>query len=305
MPRMTNRKPGIGFVAPSGQVLDAQALDRASTYFSQRGWKVVCPPAAWRVHERFAGTDAQRVGALHAMAAREDIDVVMAVRGGYGLSRLLPAIDWQLLGDSGKVFCGMSDFSALSLGLYAQQKVASLAGPTAIFDFGVAEGGEHLSDMTESHFWNMLVNRIDSFSFVTDTRGSLEASGVLWGSNLAMVTSLIGTPYLPQVRGGILFLEDINEHPFRVERMLYQLLHAGILAKQKAVLLGDFSGYKLYPNDNGYDMARMVAHFRTVCPVPVITGLPFGHIADKLTLPIGGKATLHLEKGRAAMNVSF
>jgi muramoyltetrapeptide carboxypeptidase len=300
-----NRKPGIGFVAPSGQVLDMAALDRAIGYFEARGWKVVCPPATRRAHERFAGTDAQRVAALHAMTARDDIDIVMAVRGGYGLSRLMAQLDWKALAASGKLFCGISDITALSLGLFSQAKTASLAGPTALYDFGHEEGGEHLSDFTESHFWQMVTERQDSFSFATDFKGSVEATGTLWGSNLAMVASLVGTPYLPKVSGGILFLEDINEHPFRVERMFYQLLHAGVLQKQKAVLLGDFSGYKLYPNDNGYDFARMVAHLRQVCPVPILTGLPFGHVRDKVTLPIGGKMTLMVGKGRAACNVAL
>ncbi len=120
----------------------------------------------------------------------------------------------------------------------------------------------------------------------------IETSGRLWGGNLAMLNHLIGTPYWPRVEGGILFLEDIAEHPYRVERMLLQLLYAGALEGQKAVLLGDFSGYRLAPHDNGYDFDAMLAYLRSVLPVPVLTGLPFGHVKERCTLPFGGMGHL-------------
>src|SRR4029077_12256147 len=113
-------------------------------------------------------------------------------------------------------------------------------------------------------------------------------SGTLWGGNLAMVAHLVGTPYFPHVDGGILFLEDVCEHPYRIERMLYQLHHAGVLARQRAILLGRFTEFELNGNDGGYDLEGAVAQLRSLVNVPVFTGLPFGHVADKLTLPVGG-----------------
>src|SRR5207245_1198963 len=113
--------------------------------------------------------------------------------------------------------------------------------------------------------------------------------------NLAILNHLIGTPYLPQPKDGILFIEDINEHPYQVERMLLQLLHAGVLAKQKTILLGDFSGYRLNEYDKGYDFEEMLAYIRSQLSVPVLTGLPFGHICDKVTLAVGCQAELMAE----------
>ena len=107
-----------------------------------------------------------------------------------------------------------------------------------------------------------------------------------------MLVHLLGTPYFPEIDGGILFLEDVNEHPYRVERMLLQLLHAGVIGRQQAVLLGDFSGYKLGPMENGYDFDAMLAYVRQRLPVPVLTGLEFGHIRRRVTLPFGGHAHL-------------
>jgi muramoyltetrapeptide carboxypeptidase len=293
------RKPGIGFIAPSGQVLDMAALDRAIEYFKDRGWRVVAPAAIRRVHQRFAGEDGQRVAALHAMAARDDVQVVMAVRGGYGLSRLLDRLDYKALAASGKTFVGHSDFTALLCAGYAHGRMRGIAGPTATHDFGAAE----VSAFTEAHFWRVIDGKADAVEVACDmprAAGGKFAGrirGRLWGGNLALVANMAGTPYMPRIRDGLLFVEDINEHPYRIERMLYQLLHAGILGRQKALLLGDFSAYTLGANDNGFDCAAVVAHLRERLPIPVLTGLPFGHVRDKLSLPFGAPATLEIGAG--------
>ena len=121
---------------------------------------------------------------------------------------------------------------------------------------------------------------------------TLKDEGLLWGGNLAMLAHLAGTPWLPAVEGGVLFVEDINEHPYRIERMLLQLLHAGVLERQRAILLADFSGYKLSDYDNGYDFSRMVDYLREHLGLPILTGLPFGHMREKLTLPVGAHCRL-------------
>lgn len=290
------RKPGIGFIAPSGQLQDEAALERSIDYFKARGWRVVAPAAIRSVHQRFAGDDAARVAALHAMAARDDVDLVMAVRGGYGLSRLLGKLDYARLAASGKRFIGHSDFTALLCAGYANGKLAGIAGPTACYDFGAL----HISAFTERHFWRVIEGLPDEITVAcvlprSAPRGLFK--GRLWGGNLALVAHLAGTRYLPKISGGLLFVEDINEHPYRIERMLYQLLHAGILGRQRALLLGDFSAYKLSGNDNGFDFDSMVAHLRANLPIPVVTGLPFGHVRDKLSLPFGGMATLEIARG--------
>jgi muramoyltetrapeptide carboxypeptidase len=107
-----------------------------------------------------------------------------------------------------------------------------------------------------------------------------------------MMMSVIGTPWFPQIDGGILFLEDIAEHPYRVERMLLQLMHTGVLARQRAIVLGDFSGYRLAPADNGYDFDEMLAYVRATLPVPVLTGLEFGHVPRRVTIPFGAHGHL-------------
>ena len=125
-------------------------------------------------------------------------------------------------------------------------------------------------------------------------------NAILWGGNLAVLTSLVGTPYLPQVKGGILFVEDVAEHPYRIERMLTQLLHSGILARQKAIVLGQFTGYKPVPHDKGFRLATVVNWLRDQLKIPVLTNLPYGHVATKVLLPVGAKVDL-LVQGRDAM----
>ena len=120
----------------------------------------------------------------------------------------------------------------------------------------------------------------------------IKVEGRLWGGNLAMLVSLLGTPYFPTIDDGILFLEDVGEHPYRVERMLLQLQQAGVLERQRAVVLGEFTAYKLGAYENGYDFEAMLAYVRATLPLPVLTGLPLGHVRRHTTLPFGGMARL-------------
>jgi muramoyltetrapeptide carboxypeptidase len=152
------------------------------------------------------------------------------------------------------------------------------------------------SDFTMRHFWDCLRHPEHAIDAALPEGGpdnpALDLEGLLWGGNLSMLVHLVGTPYLPAIEDGILFVEDVNEHPYRVERMLLQLLHGGVLARQKALVLGDFSNYRLSDYDNGYDFNAMLAWLRRELEIPVVTGLPFGHIRDKVTLPVGAIAHL-------------
>jgi muramoyltetrapeptide carboxypeptidase len=125
-------------------------------------------------------------------------------------------------------------------------------------------------------------------------------SSILWGGNLTVLTSLLGTPYFPNIKGGLLFLEDVGEHPYRIERMLTQLLHSGVLARQKAVILGQFTEFKLVPHDRGFKLENVVNWLRQHLKIPVLTNLPYGHVATKVLLPVGAKTDLILE-GRDAL----
>lgn len=294
--------PVLQLIAPSSSPQDRNAIARGVDYFVRQGWRVTGQACALRQMQRFAGTDEERLNELNALSrfsepmSDEQLkakrpDLVMALRGGYGLSRLLDQIDFEGIARAKLCLMGHSDFTAFNLAYYTKTGLASYNGPMLSFDFGP----ETPSPFMLKHFWNLIQSGTDTVGVKQAQPYRFEAQGILWGGNLTMINQLIGTPYLPDIRGGILFLEDINEHPYRIERNLYQLRDAGILEKQSAIVLGQFNGYQLYDSDNGYNFDQMVAHLRSRCQVPILTGLPFGHVRDKVTLPVGQNAQLRVE----------
>lgn len=285
---------GIYLFSPSGQILEPKRLELASQRLNQLGFAVDIDPDALAVHERFAGTDAQRLAAVQR-ALQQPQPIVMATRGGYGLSRILGQIDWRAVADSGKRFVGISDFTAFNLALLAQTGAISYTGPTAIADFG----GDETDELTTELFGELMRGELELFSFESEDSDAVDGHGVLWGGNLALVCSLLGTPYFPNIDGGILFLEDVGEAPYRVERMLTQLWHAGVLNRQMAVVLGRFTAYKTGASDNGFDMDSVVRWLRETVKVPVVTGLPYGHVDVKVSLPVGKEVGLATEDGMA------
>lgn len=285
---------GIYLVSPSGPIHDVERLSRATERLQAMGFEVDADTAALLRYQRFAGNDIQRLDAMHRSLDQHH-PIVMATRGGYGLSRLLPLIDWAAVAESGKHFVGHSDFTAFSLALLARTGAVSYSGPSAVADFG----DDELDDLTADLFAEVMRNELELLSFESPDADPVDARGVLWGGNLAMVASLVGTPYMPVIDGGILFLEDVAEHPYRIERMLTQLWHAGILERQHAIVLGHFTEYRLGTADNGYGMDTVIQWLRDTVKVPVITGLPYGHVKTKATLPVGKTVGVATEDGMA------
>lgn len=289
---LTNQR--IYVISLSGPVAPVEKLDTAIVNLKALGFKTTLDRGAKTVNGRFAGTDLQRLQAV-TRALKQPADIVMAARGGYGMTRLLPSIDWRAVADSGKVFIGHSDFTAFNLALLATTGAVSYTGPVAAADFGVP----NVNDLTADLFAETMRGELEILSFESENADAFDGRGVLWGGNLAMLVSLLGTPFFPKIRGGILFVEDVNEHPYRVERLLLQLAQSGVLGRQKALVLGHFTGYRLGAHDQGFDMPDVIAHIRKTVGIPVISGLPYGHTAVKATLPIGAKVGLATEQGMA------
>ena len=295
----------IYIFSPSGAVRDKAALRRAVKYFAKQGHDVELDPDALSSEQRFAGNDESRLLAM-ARAAASGADVVMLTRGGYGITRLMKKIPYKAIAASikqGTLWVGHSDFTALQMGLLAKTGAHTWAGPHACADFGALA----VDDIMHDCFDDMVQGRGEGAGWrlpASDLmhlpkRAMLAEDAVLWGGNLSVLCTLLGTPYLPAIENGVLFLEDVAEHPYRIERMLTQLLHAGVLAKQQAIVLGQFTDYKLTAHDKGYKLDSVVAWLRSQVKVPVLTGLPFGHVPTKLCLPVGQKLSL-LREGREA-----
>jgi muramoyltetrapeptide carboxypeptidase len=293
-------------------------------------------------HLRFAGDDATRIAAIHRAAA-SGADVALTSRGGYGISRILDGINYKAIAKAinpskgqGTLFVGYSDFTALQCALLAKTEATSWAGPSVCGDFGqvVEKDGspdcimeacfdDLLVGQGEGAGWRMPVEKPQNASNTIKniaaeaikTRATAQLTTVkgrftinnatLWGGNLTVLISLVGTPYLPTCatdKSGILFIEDVAEHPYRIERNLTQLLHAGVLGKQKAIIFGQFTNYKLFPPaDKGYKLQSVIDWLRTQVKCPVLTGLPMGHVPTKVLLPFGGKVTLVVEERDALL----
>ncbi|RYF56444.1 MAG: LD-carboxypeptidase [Comamonadaceae bacterium] len=286
-------KPGIYLISPSSAVAP-ERVARARNRLQTLGFATELDCDALCQDTRFAGSDAQRVQGI-ARALTQPLPIVMVTRGGYGLTRILPMIDWQAVADSGKRFVGLSDFTAFNLALLARTGAVSYSGATLVADFDA----EAPDELTEALFEEVMSDELEVLSFETEDADAVDCRGILWGGNLAMVAALVGTPFMPDIEGGILFLEDVGEHPYRVERMLTQLWHAGILARQQAIVLGEFSNYRLAAHDNGFDLQHVVKWLRDTVGVPVVTGLPYGHVPTKATLPVGAQVGLATEDGMA------
>ena len=286
--------------APSGVELRTAAVKLGARRLQQLGFQVTVDASVRGRYQRFAGDDESRLAAIHRVAAAAP-SVAMACRGGYGMSRLLDRIDWKLLAQAaerGTRWVGHSDFSPLQLGLLAHTGAGSWQGPMLCDDFGRSDESGGVDEVTRDCFLEAMSGELEAVGFRTETGfDGLEAKGRLWGGNLTMLLALLGTPHWPRIKGGILFLEDVGEHPYKVERMLLQLHQAGVLAQQKAVLLGDFGGWRKSANDRGYTFKSAVAQLRSVCATPLLTGLPFGHVPTKVSLPVGAKAQV-LVQGR-------
>ena len=293
----------IGVVAPSGYAADPVAFARGLAHLRSLGHTVQDFSASGTRELRFAGTDEQRIAQLHAAARDPSIEIVIALRGGYGLSRLLPAIDLKLLSDSvingGKRWVGHSDFTVVQLALLSSG-AGTYAGPMICDDFS----REDLSDFTQQHFWQCMSQASVRVQLPVHGNPRVQTDGTLWGGNLTMLCSLLGTPWMPTIKNGILFIEDVNEHPYRVERMLLQLAQAGVLDRQRAIVLGDFSGYKLTDYDNGYDFTQMLSYMRERLSIPILQGLPFGHMKDKVTLPVGAHCVLDSSEDSLSLTMS-
>lgn len=291
---------GIAIVAPSGAPLDDSLIERGLQRLAAQGFKVYSYYEPDAKFQRFGASDAERVRQLHEAAQNPDVQIIMALRGSYGLSRLMPHLDFDLLAQSGKCFVGYSDFTLMHLAMLARGRT-SIAGPMLCDDYIREQPVEY----TLEQFHACVSKTEHTVKFATNETQEVRVQGKLWGGNLAMLTHALGTPYWAEVEDGILFLEDIGEHPYRIERMLLQLHYAGVLNRQKAIVLGNFSAYKLADHDNGYDFDAMLAYIRSVTDVPIITGLPFGHVSTRASLVVGSQAQLSVIAEQASLQMHY
>ena len=302
-------EPGdrIAIVAPSSTAAP-ELVDASRAYLEARGYEVALGEHLCKTYHYLAGTDSERAADLMTAFGDPSIRGVFCARGGYGSGRLLPLLDYGLLARCAKILVGFSDTTALLLALYRQVGLAGFSG--ALTDYDLASSTR--DGLLETSLWRgltcceplgLLPADPDELQVVRPGR----ASGPLIPANLAVLCSLMGTPFMPDLTGAILLLEDVNEYPYRIDRMLNQLRLAGIFKGAGALVFGPFRDC-FTPEEmvNSPTLEEMLHDLTDGTAIPIVTGFPYGHVRRRLVLPIGVTATLdtagpHLSIDQAAL----
>lgn len=282
----------IGIVAPAS-TMDAASARRAVANISRRGYKVKLATGYLQSRGYLASTDKTRAAELNAFFADPSVKAILCLRGGYGSPRILDQLDYGMIRKNPKILIGFSDITALLNGIHSKTGLVVFHGPMAK-DFSVGKG---LTPYSEKYFWPAFTPASKLFgdwggtgprgrNHMKTIRGG-QAEGILVGGNLSVLTSTIGTPYEPRSDDCILFLEDVSEKPFRIDRMLNQLRLSGKLGQYKGVLLGSFSGCLPLKQEGGIGLLDVFDHYFANLGVPVLSGYAAGHQPDQATLPFG------------------
>jgi len=288
-------KPGdtIAVISPAGPA-DKRRLQAGLKNLNQRGYKVVPFPSADGRYAYFSAQDPQRLEELTRSFTDPDVKAIFCSRGGYGSGRLLDLIDYRIVAENPKLFIGFSDVTALNWAFFTKTGLVSFSGPT------VCEFGDGLSPATAGSF-NELVSSTTAPEVIWD--GSLnairpgKATGRLFPGCLSIIVSLLGTPYLPDLTGALLIIEDVGEKPYRIDRMLTHLKNAGIFDKISALIIGSMVDCWQKKSDNEISLEEIVLDLTSSHSIPVYSGIPYGHHIERITLPVGVQAEISAENG--------
>jgi muramoyltetrapeptide carboxypeptidase len=302
-PPRLGRGSRVALVAPAGPLLEQDDIARAEALCRALDYEPVVGVNAHGHHGYFSGTDDERVADLNTAFRDPAVDAVWCIRGGYGVTRILDAIDFEALARRPRPVIGFSDITALLAGVVRRAGLVAFHAPTARAEMpsftrrhfakavAVAEAAGRLEPLPAPP--EVLVPRNDR---VVALRGGT-AEGHLAGGNLSLLQCLIGTPYFPDLDGALLFLEDVNEDLYRIDRMLAHLRAVGALARVRGVLVGRFTGLKRHIEDGSLGVDQVLAHYLSPLGVPVLYGLPIGHIDDQWTMPLGVRARMSADAG--------
>lgn len=287
-------KPGdtIMFVAPAGTLVRAR-VERAVQRLEALGYRVIVAETLFRQRGYLAGTDRERADELMAAFNNPDVKAIFPCRGGYGTTRMLDLLDFDEIDANPKVLLGFSDITGLHLALAKKCNFVTFHTPLAQ-GLGSTDG---LSEFSAKSFWRCLLasenSGITGFEYTTPDGAPLQslrggtARGRLIGGNFSLIAATMGTPYEIQTEGRVLFLEDVNEAPYRIDRMLSQLKLAGKLEKPAAVILGQFTKADLDEGDASLTVDEIFADYFAAAPYPVVKNFPAGHVENNATLAIG------------------
>ncbi len=295
-PKLLAKGQTVGLITPGSYIGD-EGLEKAVNNLESLGLHVKLG-ANIRAERGFtAGTDAERLSDIHAMFSDTQVDAIWCARGGYGCGRLLPHLNYRLIRRNPKALIGYSDITALHNAIYKETGLITFHGPV-----GASEQTDYTRRQIEAVLfegqqgYNIPLSTTNAAReesvYQTHTIAGGQASGELVGGNLTLLAALVGTGYLPSVKNKLLFMEDVGEDPYRIDRMLTTLRQAWSLGEAAGIALGIFSGCEADEDDRSLSLAQTLDDRLGDLGIPVVYGLSFGHIADQCTLPVGAVATL-------------
>ncbi len=297
-PALLKSGDGIGIIAPSG-VVNPNRLQPAIDYLKKMGYRVKLGESVYKKNRCLAGSDSDRLNDVHTMFSDPDIAAIVVARGGYGSTRLLENIDYQLIQDNPKIFSGFSDTTALQLAICSKTNLVTFSGITLCADCT----GDGFSELTSNYFWDLCFhgnfNQVEDLNIIKPG----VANGALIAGCLSIITSLIGTEYMPKFDQAILVIEDVNEEPYRIDRMLTQMRLSGIFEKISGLVFGHFKNCTPECESHG-DLEPLYQEVAECVNGPVLSGLEYGHDANRVVLPIGATASLFAKEKNGMLTIA-
>jgi len=293
-PPILKRGDIIGICAPASAPDTTATLDAGIRYLERLGYRIKLGRNVHRKRGYLAGTDAQRAADLNSLFGDPRVKAIFTVRGGYGSHRILPLLNYRAIKRNPKILVGYSDITALQLAIFAKTRLLSFSGPMVASDMGRSFTGE-----AEAWFWRCMTSarklpplpcRKDSFQEIGTQRPS---SGRLLGGNLSLVAALVGTPYFPSTENIILLLEEIDERPYRIDRLLHQLKLAGVLDRSKGLALGAFTGCLPAKGKRSLTLIDVFRETFHRYSYPILSRFRVGHLKNPMTIPVGALVRLN------------
>ncbi|MDP1676963.1 MAG: LD-carboxypeptidase [Bacteroidota bacterium] len=288
----------IGIIAPASPPSAPEKITKGAEYLERLGYRVKLGKNVRKIYGYLAGTDKERADDINTMFADKDVKAIIAVRGGYGTPRLLPLIDYSVIKKNPKILIGYSDLTALQLAIFRKTGLITFSGPMA----GV-EMFKGIDPFTEENFWACITSTKKMGIVRNPSERKLQslvkgkASGILLGGNLSLIVTLAGSKYLPSFKKSLLFIEEIEEESYRFDRMMNQLRITNILDDANGVIMCELTDVKASDTTKPFlTVEQVMDDYLANLKKPVVTGLVYGHVPQKLTIPIGIRATLDSAK---------
>jgi muramoyltetrapeptide carboxypeptidase len=298
-PKKLQKGDLIGIISPASAAADSSHINSGVSYLESFGYRVIVGKNVGKERGYLAGTDEQRLDDLHDMFKNKEVKAIICLRGGYGAARLLDKINYRLIKANPKIFVGYSDITALQLAFFQKADMITFAGPMLSSNFA-----NEVEPFTEENFWkivtsNKKIGRINlpkDDSLIPIQKGN--QIGRIIGGNLTLINSLIGTEYFPSMKNKILFIEEVGETPYRIDRIFNQLKLMKIFEQVNGIIFGAFTDcVENNPDKRSLSIGEVIEDYFEKIKKPIAYNLPHGHIPKLLTIPQGIRVKLNASRG--------